>query len=309
MSEHALFRRQALAKVERPGAGGDVLRISPSWTRWAYWVVLGAVFTGVAYLGIARSTEWAQGQSLVHVSGVDEITAKHSGTLANIAVRTGQRVKEGQLLATLSDRDERAQLKRLEQEFNLQLARTLRDPADQAARQNLVTLRVERDLAQSRLADLRLRAPRDGLVEDIRVREGQAVSPGDHLLTLSGDGGGCAVWALVPARYRPELRPGAEFRFNVYGYRYAQVTTEIRSVSAQAIGPREVRRYLGNDIGDAVQIEGPAVIAEAVLPSCSFESDGQTFRFHRGMSGTSEIQLREQPLWALFFPELRKVFR
>ena len=309
MSGGQIFRARAIAQAAQAETRADVLRISPAWTRPAYWVIVGGVAVGLAYLALAQVSEWAQGPAIVHVAGTTELTAKAPGTVARVLVEPGDRVAEGQLLGTLNDDSERAQLKRLEEEFKLQLVRTLRDPADQAARQSLLTLRVERDLARSRLLDLSLRAPRAGSVEDIRVREGQPVAPGDHLLTLAGEESACAVWALLPGRYRPELHGGAQFRFNVVGYRYAQAKTQLSDVGTQVIGPREVRRYLGSEIGDALEIAGPVVIAKAELDGCTFESDGERFRFHEGMSGTGEVELRAEPLWEVLFPDLRKIFR
>lgn len=309
MSTNSLFRRRAVELAEAGDAQGDLLKLSPEWTRWAYWVVIFGLLLGVGYVSLAHASEWAEGQAIVHVKGATELTAKTAGTVAELLVHPGAEVEAGQLLLAFTGDEERAQLQRLEQEFKLQLARTLRDPADQAARQSLVTLRVERDLARSRLAELSLHAKSAGTVEDVRVREGQAVIPGDHLLTLSGDETSCEVWALMPARYRPELHEGSEMGFSVFGYRYAQVKAKLTSVGSQAIGPREVRRYLGNDIGDAIAVEGPAVIAKAQVDKCTFESDGDSFRFHRGMSGLTSVQLRKEPLWAVLFPELRKVFR
>ncbi len=98
-------------------------------------------------------------------------------------------------------------------------------------------------------------------------------------------------------------------RFNVHSYRYAQAKTRLSSASAEALGPREVRRYLGNEIADAVQIEGSVVIAKAPLSDCRFVTDGETFRFHQGLSGSGEVQLRAEPLWKVLFPDLRKAFR
>ncbi|HTU62461.1 MAG TPA: HlyD family efflux transporter periplasmic adaptor subunit, partial [Polyangiales bacterium] len=205
--------------------------------------------------------------------------------------------------------NERAQLDRLEQEFNLQLARTLRDPADQAARQSLLTLRVERDLARSRLAELSLHATSAGIVEDIAVRRGQAIAPGDQLLTISGEDRVCEIWALLPGRYRPELEQDADVRFNVHGYRYAQARASVTSVGAQVLGPREVTRYLGNEVAGTLELQGPTVIAKAELPDCEFSSDSSTYRFHQGMGGSAEVRLRSQALWAVLIPGLRKVFR
>jgi hypothetical protein len=304
-----LFRPRALERAGRANERADVLRLSPTWTRWAYWLIVGGAVTAVLYLMLAHVDEWAQGPALIRVQGTSEITAARSGTVASIAVEPGDTVEEGALLVSLTSDNERAQLDRLEQEFNLQLARTLRDPADQAARQSLLTLRVERDLARSRLAELSLHAATAGVVEDIAVRRGQAIAPGDQLLTLSGKDRVCAIWALLPGRYRPELEPDADVRFNVHGYRYAQARASVTSVGAQVLGPREVTRYLGNEVAGTLDLQGPTVIAKAELPSCEFSSDSSSYRFHQGMGGSAEVRLRSQALWAVLIPGLRKVFR
>jgi membrane fusion protein (multidrug efflux system) len=306
---NALFRTRALEQVDAGAERADFLRISPSWTRWAYWVVLGGALAAVAYVCLAHVDEWAQGPGLIQVDGVTELTAKLAGTVASIAVEPGDRVEAGAVVATLSSDNERAQLERLDHEFNLQLTRTLRDPSDQAARQSLVSLRVDRDLARTRLDDMCLRAPSAGVVEDVRVRAGQALAPGDQILTLSGRDRKCAVWALLPGRYRPELERGADVRFNVTGYRYAQAKTKLSTVGAHVLGPREVGRYLGNEVAGSLELQGSTVIAKAELASCDFSSDAEQYRFHQGMGGTSEVRLRSEALWSVLFPNLRKVFR
>jgi biotin carboxyl carrier protein len=305
----ALFRSRALERAAEAAESADLLRLSPSWTRWAYWLIVGGAAAAIVYLTVARVDEWAQGPAIIRVEGTTELTATSAGTVASVAVEPGQQVEAGALLATLDADNERAQLDRLDQEFNLQLSRSLRDPADQAARQSLVSLRVERDLARARLADLSLRAPSAGVVEDVSVRPGQAVAPGDQLVTLGGRGRTCSVWALLPGRYRPELLHGAAVRFNVHGYRYAQASAQLTAVGAHVLGPREVARYLGNELAGSLDLQGSTVIAKAELPSCTFSSDRDVFHFHQGMGGTGDVQLRSDALWAVLLPDLRKIVR
>lgn len=305
----ALFRTRAIEQAGELAEHADLLRLSPTWTRWAYWIIVAGAASAVAYVALARVDEWAQGPALVRVAGTTELTASFASTVESVAVEPGQQVEPGALLVTLTGDNEQAQLDRLEQEFDLQLARTLRDPSDLGARQSLVTLRVERDLARSRLAELSVRAPGAGVVEDVLVRPGQALSPGDQIATLGGPDRTCAVWALLPGRYRPELLQGAEVRFNVNGYRYAQASTKLSSVGAHVLGPREIARYLGNEVAGSLALEGSTVIAKAELPTCTFTSDREVFRFHQGMSGTGDVQLRSDALWAVLFPDLRKVWR
>ena len=108
------------------------------------------------------------------------------------------------------------------------MIRFLRDPADQAARSSLTTLRAERQLAQTRLEEQRLTAPHPGIVSDIRIRPGQPVVAGEAVLSLLADGRRWVVLAMLPGHARPLLRPGTPMRLELNGYRYSYRDVVIR---------------------------------------------------------------------------------
>jgi membrane fusion protein (multidrug efflux system) len=114
---------------------------------------------------------------------------------------------------------------------------------------------------------------------------------------------------MLPAQYRPQLRPGMSMRFEVTGYRYAYQEMAIRSVSAQIIGPDEVKRYLGQKIGDTVTVTGPVVLVEATPASPTFTVDGHTFDFYHGMSGVAEARVRTESILVALVPGLRVVLK
>ena len=113
---------------------------------------------------------------------------------------------------------------------------------------------------------------------------------------------------MLPAQYRPQLRPGMSMRLEVTGYRYAYQEMTITSVGAEIIGPAEVKRYLGQELDDTFKVEGPVVIVEATPPSASFEVDRQSFNFYHGMNGTAEARVRTESIFLALFPGLRAIF-
>ena len=241
---HPLFRGEAIRHAARARAEGDVLRILPTWTGWTYWVILAAFLTGLLYAFLGTVHEYGSGPSVVWVAGRSEVTATVASIVSRVDVVAGQRVEAGAALVRLHAAREAAELERLQREFDLQLARALRNPADGAARQALTALRAERELAAARVEQLTIRAPTAGVVGDVRIRPGQSLGGGDILLTLTAEPVDHVILAMLPAQYRPQLKPGMSLRFEVTGYRYAYQEMILESVGAQIIGPAEVRKKL-----------------------------------------------------------------
>ena len=302
-----LFRQEAVRYIAGRDEG-DVLRLTDGFTRWTYWLLVAVFVTFVAYCALGTIYEYASGPAVVWMSGRVYITATVTGTVNTIDVRPGQRVEAGELLARFYAAPETAELERLQREFDLQLAKSLRDPADQAARQTLTALRTQKDLAAARLEQLSVRAPEAGVIGDVRIRAGQHLAAGDIVFTLVGDQRRCSILAMLPAHYRPQLHPGASMRFEVTGYRYAYQEMTITSVGTQIIGPSEVKRYLGQEIDDTLTLEGPVVLVEATPPSLSFQVDGRSFDFYHGMNGTAEARVRSESILVALIPGLRVVF-
>lgn len=301
------YREEALQHSAEGRTKGDVLRMSSAWTSWAYWVVVAAFVNGLVFGVLGAVSEYASGPAVVWITGRTELTATVAGTVRSVEISAGQRVQPGDVLVRFDSAREQADLERIQQEFDLQLMKTLREPTDEAARETLTALRTQRELALARLDQLTLRAPRAGAIGDVRIRPGQPLSVGDIALTLLDEDTRCSVVAMLPAHYRPQLRPGASLRFEVSGYRYAYQEMLVESVGAEIIGPDQVKRYLGQELQDTVRVEGPVVLVEARPPSPSFRVDGNTFNFYHGMNGIAEVRVRSESILLAVIPSLRVV--
>ena len=305
----ALFREQAL-RIHQEGMRieGDLLRADPRWMQHTYRLLLGVLVATLLFSVLGTVHEYASGPAVVRLGGRTEVRATAPGTVSEVAVARGERVAPGQVLIRLHGTQEAAELERIEREIELQLINRLRDPSDAAAERSLLTLRAERELARSRVAERELRAPAAGVVDDVRARPGQPVAPGQVLATLAGPGGERTVIALLPGEYRPQLRSGLELRMELQGYRYTYQHLTVSEVGSEVVGPAEARRYLGDVIADAAPLDGPVVLVTARLPSPTFVTEGKTRRFHDGMWGRAEVRVRSERILVALIPALKAIF-
>lgn len=303
-----LFRKEAL-RHSSGRSEGDVLRLSSPITRGSYWLLVAAFVGALAYGVLGKIHEYASGPAIVWMTGRTHVTAMNAGTVSEIFVHPGQKVDAGHIIAQFHAALETAEAARVQREFDLQLVKTLRDPSDQAAREALTSLRAQKDLALARLEQLTIRAPETGIIGDVRIHSGQRLSPGDIVVTLSGTAANsCTIVAMLPAHYRPQLQPGLTMSFEVTGYRYAYQEMTITSVGAEIIGPAEVKRYVGQEIGDTFAVNGPVVLVEAVPATSRFEVSGQSLDYFHGMNGVAEARVRSERIFVTLIPGLRYLF-
>jgi membrane fusion protein (multidrug efflux system) len=69
-----------------------------------------------------------------------------------------------------------------------------------------------------------------------------------------------------------------------------------------------VRRFLGQDIADAVTLQGSQVIVQAQVPARTFHAEGRWHTYHDGMHGTAEVRVRSERLVFALVPGLKAVF-
>jgi pyruvate/2-oxoglutarate dehydrogenase complex dihydrolipoamide acyltransferase (E2) component len=303
-----LFRLEAVhhhvREHQRPG---DVLRISPAWTRWTFWVLVGLLVAGLIFCAVARIPEYAEGPAVIWVEDRLEVPARTAGTVQSVEVNLGARVQPGDLLMRLYDAEESAELERIERAFELQLINSLRDPLDEEAHGAMTSLRAQREQAEARLQECRICAPEQGVISDIHVREGQPVAPGDVLVSLRRRHAQPKVVALLPARYLPELHAGMPLRLELTGYRYYYQELIIESVGDGAVGPQAAWRYLGQQIADAVPVQGPVVVVQATLPSDTFTADHREHVYFHGMQGTAAARVRSESVLRTLVPWLKRL--
>lgn len=301
-----LFRQEALDAYTTWQEQGDVLRVSPRWLGRVYWLLVAVFVSAIVYMSVGTVNEYSTGPAVVRMTGRTELTATTGGTIADIQVVPGQRVRPEQVLVRLHDVDAVAEYRRIEGEFEAQLRNLLRAPGDPGLRQLVGSLRAQKERAAARLEERLIRAPHGGTVSDVRIRAGQALNAGDVVLSLIDDESDLTVIALLPGGDRPLIEPGMPMRLELSGYQYAYQSLVVDTVADEVIGPTEVARYLGPTIGDALPRTGPVVLVRARLPTTTFHVDDEEYRYHDGMLGIAEVRVRSRTIVEHLFPELRR---
>src|SRR5262249_14772774 len=107
--EPGLFRRRVIEQMLRPAqAEADPLRISPTWTRISYWVLVAALAAFLLYALLGRVDEYAAGTAVVEMGGRTDLTDLESGTVAAVETAPDARGRAGQVLVRFDDARERA---------------------------------------------------------------------------------------------------------------------------------------------------------------------------------------------------------
>ena len=304
-SPDLLFRKEALDFHLSDSDQGSLLRITPSWANWTYWLLSAIVGSGFIYLILGSAPVYESGPAVLQIGGTVPLASPVEGTIESVEVLPGQQVSADQVLVRFRAEREKAQLERYEGEYELQLLARLRDLSNESAEMELRRLRPELERARAAVAHTVLRAPGDGAVQEVRVKQGDFLSFGDHLLSVVPIEAEYTAIAFLPGHALPQLAAGMPIRLRVMGYAYAYVMTAVESVGRQVIGPGEARRYLGSELEDAVELTGPVVVVRCRLPGGRFEAQGQEYRLYDGMRAEAAIEVRRERLLYRLIPGLR----
>ncbi len=302
-----LFRQQAIDAADANEAIGQIIRISPPWLSTLYRALLGCAVLTVLYMAIGKIDQYSEGVAVVRQGGRTEVAASASGAVTDVLVEAGANVRAGDLLVRLSAIDEANALAAVQRNFDTQLRERLLRPGDDTSNASLSALRRDLDAARARLAQREIRAASEGVVTDVAVRTGQHVEPGNVMMAIASEHASLSVVAFLPGGDLPQLHQGMGLRLELTNYRYAYQDLMIDSVSDGVIGPTEARRYLGPQLGDALQISGPVVLVRAHLPATSFEADGKHYDFHDGLSGTALVRIRRDSIIASIWPGFKEL--
>lgn len=169
------------------------------------------------------------------------LTAPFEGFLGQVLVRPGDRVRQGQLLARLDDRDLRLEQARYRSERDQAAGRLRQAMAErEAAAMALALAEVQQAEAQlalveAKLARTQLLAPVDGLVVsgDWVQQIGAPVETGKELFEIAA-GSGYRVVLHVPDRDIARVRPGQPGALRLAGQPQAVYPFRVATVTATA---------------------------------------------------------------------------
>ncbi len=291
----AMFRPEAVAYKSQGRLAGDVVRVSPTWLKSTFWflIVLGVFgINGLIFIKVDRASV---GPALIRVQG-DQLTARVPATVSSVVIDSNQAVRKGDLLVELYSADEIASLTEVESEYRTKLAAYLLGQGEPAVRSDLASTAARRERALSAVSQKIIRAPRDGIIRDLRVRAGMPINPGDHIATIEQTGSVPQLIAFLPGTDRPQIKEGMTVKLSVPGYQTLPATARVYEVGTEVIGPAEARRILGGTAADSLPLEGPVTLIKAQLDSNVFADGDRTYEFHDGMPLEAEIILESERL-------------
>lgn len=249
------------------------------------------------------------------------VKAQAPGTISGMRIKQGERVRAGQVLATIQaagiqSQAAGAQAGVASAEAGLALARRQMESARtlyqagamseldfrtaqagyEAARGQLAAARAGATGAAEAAGRATVRAPMSGVVSERLVEDGEAVAPGQALLTIV-DPARLQLEASVPATSVGQLRVGAPVEFRVQGYPgrvFTGVVERINPVADPAT--RQVQTYITvPNVGGALvaglfaegQVQSESRNALAV-PATAVKQTGQAASVLRVRAGKVE---------------------
>src|SRR5262245_48669443 len=82
LSSPTVSREEASAcHVRGTRTQADLLRLSPRWTRWTYWLLVAVFVAGSTYVVFGRLNEYATGVAVIRDEGRTMLTASTGGTI------------------------------------------------------------------------------------------------------------------------------------------------------------------------------------------------------------------------------------
>jgi membrane fusion protein (multidrug efflux system) len=303
-----LYRGEALEAHRTRGQEGQIVQLSPTWVRRTYPILVGTLIIGIIASILVTVPTYSTGTGVVVFEGAP-ITAPIGGNVEAIHVAARQAVTKGQVLVKLNNAAEAAELAAATSDYENATLQYLYDPQDEAAKKSLASAltRVERARAQ---AETRIvRASRDGVVADLRIRQGSTLSAGDTVLTIVQPNTEPEITAFLPGKDRPRLRVGMTLQVDLVGYTKARESATITSISTEIVAGEEIaNRILGSGLAGAFrQLNGGNwVIVKAKLPSRTFVADKRTNYYHHGLTAKTEVKVQSKAFLVTLLPALDK---
>ncbi len=247
---------------------------------------------------------------------VTQATVKSSvsGLVQRMAVREGQVVRQGDILATMDTTDARSRLDaaladQAERRARLDIAARNRDTNQSLLAQNFISQNAfdqlqstyqaalaavqwadaQVKLARQSMADAVVRAPLAGTVARRLVNEGERLIPDTPMLQLV-DLARLELEATVPASDVAQIAPGQDVRMTVDGFGQRQFAGKVQRINPTTEpGTRAIKLFVSVPNPDAslrggMFAQGAVLVAQSasvpVLPlSAVFEEAGQAYVF------------------------------
>ena len=302
-ADRSLFRSEAIEEQRRSESPSSILNVSERWGSWIVGGMAALLLAFAAFLVFGKATEYAEGSAVVHSRGRVPVVANEAGTVAAIQLAPGTPVAPGDVIGTLYDHAELAEVQRLQHEYEDALVRLLRDPESPTAGAGLAGLRASSEQARAALEERQLIVPVAGVLTDVRVRPGALVSPGQTVATVRSSSPGFEIVAAVPGNFRPLLTSGLPVVVELEQFPGNRFHLEAREISPEVISVAEARALMGPLLPTGTE-DGALTLVYADLPELLVSRTGAEHPLYDGMRGSVRIPVREERFIVTLWPAL-----
>jgi multidrug resistance efflux pump len=272
-----------------------------------------ALLIAIGFAVFVKVPTYSTGTAVVMFEGSTSVTAAISGTVDKVFVQENEAVRKGDPLVRLNSPEEAAALAAAETEWRDQQIQFLFDQTDEQARKAMKSAATNRDHQLARVEARTIRAPRDGVVTNLHVKDGAAVQAGGYVLQITDENSEIEVLAFLPSKDSPRIREKMGLQLALDGYTKARVTGAITHVQPDAVSATEAAKLGGEMLAESIARELQAstqtttwITARARLPSRMFKAEHNTYHYHHGMHAKVEIKILSKPFLVTLLPGLQK---
>jgi multidrug resistance efflux pump len=305
----SLYRGEALEAHRTRGQEGTLVQLSPTWVKRAYPLLVISMLVAIAFAIFVKVSTYSTGTAVIVFEGSTSVTATAGGTVEKVFVKENEAVKKGDALVRLASPEEAAQLAQSETEWRDTQIQFLFDQTDEQIRKSLMTAATARDHALARVEARTVRAPRDGVVTNLHVKEGLAVQLGSYVLQITDENSEIEVLAFLPGADGPRVRPSMPLQFQLDSYTKARAIATITRVQSDAVSGSEAAKLGGDMLAESIAKDlqaGTWIAVRARLPSRTFKAEHSTYNYHHGMHAKVEVKVRSKPFLVTLLPALEK---
>lgn len=237
-----LFSKESLEKVSSPERLDTLLEVTTPIGWMALTAMCIMVFSILMWAVFGALVEKVEGVGiLLDSSGIVKVSSVSNGRVESVRVRTGDRVKKGDVIATL-------ELPALEVDSkvtrsNINLSQNEREAMTTAAQYD--AKRYEQEISEVIVSAY------DGIVDEITVVPDNIVAAGSTICTIRRDEGRDEMTGVmyVPAVNGKKIQPGITLQLNPNGSNSSEegsLLAVVRSVSRYPVSSGAITRRVGN---------------------------------------------------------------
>jgi biotin carboxyl carrier protein len=306
----SLYRGEALEAHRTRGQEGTLVHLSPTWVKRAYPMLLITMIIAIVFAVFVKVPTYSTGTAVIVFEGSTSVTATAGGTVDKVFVKENEAVKKGDPLLRLNSPEETSQLAASETEWRDTQIQFLFDQTDPQISKALVSAATARDHALARVEARTVRAPRDGVVTNLHVKEGLAVQLGGYVMQITDENSEIEVLAFLPGKDGPRIRNTMKVQLDLDGYTNAHPIGQITHIQSDAVSGQEASKLGGEMLGETIAKDlqtAPTWIAvRARIPARTFKSGHNVYHFHHGMHANVEVKILSKPFLVTLLPVLEK---